>query len=375
MAAMLFAVSSCVLALPAWSADDDYALMLPGASTSLLLDIDRAGQRLVEVGERGNILYSDDQGKTWVQAMVPTSVMLTRVFFVNDRLGWAVGHDGNILVSEDSGEHWELQRHGPTDQERINEDNVVRADQRLKALRARLGGADSSDAEPLQADLEDAERALESAREVQRDPVFPPPLMDVWFSDEERGWAAGAFGTLLHTSNGGRLWEDWSYKLPNPDELHLNGVAGDAAGTLFLASEWGDVFRSTSGGETWELVETGYDGSFFGLLLNPATGSVFAYGLLGTVYRSSDQGQSWQELDSRTRASLFGAASDARGTLVFTGEEGTAVRSDDDGAHFSVLHTGTKNGLYGVTATTDGAFVATGQGGSVALPGVRGGAR
>ena len=90
----------------------EYSLQTPGASRSMLLDIAVAGERLVAVGERGHILTSQDQGQNWTQAEVPTSVMLTRVFFVDDKLGWAVGHDGNVLHSQDGGLIWALQRDG-----------------------------------------------------------------------------------------------------------------------------------------------------------------------------------------------------------------------------------------------------------------------
>ena len=49
-----------------------YALESAKASRSLLLDVTHAGNRMVAVGDRGHILYSDDQGKSWTQAKVPT---------------------------------------------------------------------------------------------------------------------------------------------------------------------------------------------------------------------------------------------------------------------------------------------------------------
>ena len=42
------------------------------AVESLLLDVAHAGARLVAVGDRGHILYSDDNGASWAQAKVPT---------------------------------------------------------------------------------------------------------------------------------------------------------------------------------------------------------------------------------------------------------------------------------------------------------------
>lgn len=43
---------------------DGPARVRPLAGRSSLLDITRAGSRLVAVGERGHVLLSDDQGKT-----------------------------------------------------------------------------------------------------------------------------------------------------------------------------------------------------------------------------------------------------------------------------------------------------------------------
>lgn len=362
-------VVSCAAtqALFAWSAATDYALIMPKAHESLLLDIASAGNRLVEVGERGHILYSDDRGETWVQAKVPTSVTLTRVFFISETTGWAVGHDGNILFTTDGGVNWTLQRDGISDQAQINEERVARARLLISDLQQQLATVSLEGKPDLLDQLEEAQSGLEEALDVMDEPVYAPPLMDIWFANQEQGWAVGAFGTLLRSSNGGRSWDDYSHSVDNPEELHFNGVTGDAAGTVYLAAEWGYVFRSTSGGEHWQAVETGFEGSFFGVIVNPTTGSVFAYGLLGTIYRSSDRGLSWQPLESGTRDSLFGAASNPAGRLVFVGQNGTAVRTDDDGARFRVLDADLSRGLYGVALLGDQDLVATGEGGSARL--------
>lgn len=364
---LLCSVAVSILSLPAWSGGTDYAMIMPKAPTSLLLDITSAGDRLVAVGERGHILYSQGQDEGWVQATVPTSVMLTRVFFVSDSLGWAVGHDGNILVSRDGGVNWELQRDGLTEQARINAERAGRAREWVDTLREQLTTVAEQDKADLLLELEEAEWALDSAREAMDEPVYAPPLMDIWFDNAQSGWASGGYGTLLHTSNGGRHWDDWSHKLDNPDELHLNGVMGGSGNTLFLASEWGYIFRSATGGQTWELVESGYEGSFFGLLVNPATGSVFAYGLLGTIYRSTDLGETWEELRSMARASLFGGHAATDGTLVFVGQGGTAVRSQDDGTSFTPLIQPSRRGLHGVALLGDGRYMVTGDGGSAVM--------
>ena len=55
-----------------------------------------AGERLVVVGQRGHILYSDDAGRRWQQAEVPVSSDLVAVHFPSASQGWAVGHDGVV---------------------------------------------------------------------------------------------------------------------------------------------------------------------------------------------------------------------------------------------------------------------------------------
>ena len=333
----------------------------------MLLDIAAAGDRLVAVGERGHILYSEDNGDSWIQAQVPSSAMLTRVFFISPELGWAVGHDGNVLVSQNGGVNWELQRDGLAAQAQINEARAGAAKQRLETLSKKVKNAPEEEQAELSEALEEAAHDLDKAREALDEPVYAQPLMDVWFANAEQGWASGAYGTLLRTQNGGRQWDDWSRKVDNPDELHLNGVIGDPDGNLYLASEWGTVFRSLTQGESWEPLETGYDGSFFGVVASPASGSVFAYGLLGTVYRSTDQGESWEPLTSGARASLFGALATAQGALLFVGQGSTAVLSRDDGDSFTPLVQPSRAGFYGIAERGDGRYVVAGDGGSRVL--------
>ena len=142
-AALLALCTLCLLCLPAGASGTDYAMIMPKASTSLLLDIAAAGERLVAVGERGHIVYSDDDGENWTQAQVPTSVMLTRVFFLDDSQGWAVGHDGHVLFTRDAGTNWELQRDGLADQARINEERAGRARETVDQLRQALASSTS----------------------------------------------------------------------------------------------------------------------------------------------------------------------------------------------------------------------------------------
>ena len=106
------------------------ALKTSKAPENLLIDITKAGNRLVSVGVRGHIIYSDDQGLTWQQANVPVSVLLTAVSFVDENYGWAVGHSGVILHTSDGGINWVSQFDG----NQANQMVITQAEKRIQML-------------------------------------------------------------------------------------------------------------------------------------------------------------------------------------------------------------------------------------------------
>ena len=79
----------------------------------LLLDGAVVGPENVAVGERGAILRSSDNGRTWQAVAVPATPTLTGVSFgPGSSQGWAVGHDALILATSDAGRTWQKQWQG-----------------------------------------------------------------------------------------------------------------------------------------------------------------------------------------------------------------------------------------------------------------------
>lgn len=79
---------------------------------TLLNSVVSTGKRLIAVGWRGDIVYSDDQGKSWTQSAVPVSSDLVAVYFPSEKNGWAVGQDGVVLQTSDGGANWTKQLDG-----------------------------------------------------------------------------------------------------------------------------------------------------------------------------------------------------------------------------------------------------------------------
>src|ERR1039458_2282077 len=167
---------SCVLAIPilAQTIDslDRPALAALGPEHSVLLDAVKTGGRIIAVGERGVIVLSDDDGHTWRQANVPTSVTLTRVKFATPKAGWVVGHSGVALHTEDGGESWTRQLDGRT-----------AARLALETAQADMDRAGANNAA--------AQRALANAQLLVSDGP-DKPFLDLYFENQKTGHLAGA---------------------------------------------------------------------------------------------------------------------------------------------------------------------------------------
>lgn len=288
-----------------------YSIESPAAKASLLLDIERAGQRLVAVGDRGHILYSDNEGQDWLQARVPTQQLLTAVYFVDDRHGWAVGHDALILATRDGGATWTRQYDDITEES---------------------------------------------------------PLLDIWFKDLDHGYAVGAYGMLLETRDGGQDWQRIDEQLGNEDAFHLNAINAVDDSGIFIVGEMGVMFRSADWGESWEALEGPYQGSLFGIVAGSEPDLLVVYGLRGHVFRSVDFGESWEEIDvesdgSKLKFGLAGSSVMSNGDMLIVGHGGTLLRSSDNGKSFKAFNRADRTSLAGIAEGKAGRLILVGQNG------------
>ena len=255
-------------------------------SRLLLNDAARIGNRVVAVGDRGYIVVSDSNGENWERAQTPANIpMLTAVYFVDAKNGWAVGHDAVILKTVDEGSSWTQAFSAPAEQK---------------------------------------------------------PLMDIVFTNPDTGFAVGAYGAFYETSDGGKSWA--SRKI-SEDDKHLNAIIRIGEGKLFIAGEAGTLLKSDDAGKTWSKLDSPYKGSFFGAI-QAADGAVLIYGLRGRVFRSADPSlKRWIPVENKSTASIMGATQLSDGVLVLAGLAGTGLISRDNGKSFTVVPTGSTKGI------------------------------
>ena len=314
----------------------------------LLTDAARIGNRVVAVGDRGYIVYSDNNGTSWQRAKTPPNTpLLTAIYFLDDKTGWAVGHDSTILTTIDRGESWSK---------------------------------------------------VFSAADDQK------PLMDVVFVDANRGFAVGAYGAFYGTSDGGKTWSArkmfeasktlqpsvapkkgkyesvGSGKAADGDaggkggdeDKHINAIIALAEGAtakpdgnkLFVAGEAGMLAKSDDGGTTWTKIASPYKGSFFGAI-QAKDGTVLIYGLRGRIYRSTDASlNNWKQIQNKTLASLMGSSRLPDGTLVLAGLSGTVLVSRDNGETFAPLAVGSTKALSAPLQGSPNALLLIGEAGA-----------
>lgn len=301
---------------PAQAADIEvdpigFAVQAENATSKLLLDVAKAGDRLVAVGEFGHIVLSDDGGKTWSQAKeVRTQVALNSVMFVNDQVGFAAGHDATVLKTTDGGDTW---------------------------------------------------------RVFYLDTEFENPLLAVHFEDENKGYAVGAFSLMVETMDGGETWKTRPVFEGNTNDYHLNDIYQSKAGTLLMPSEFGIVYRSIDGGASFEEIQTSYEGSFWsGLGLSD--GSILVYGMRGNIYRSVDEGLTWVPVITTTRKSFGGGVELDDGTVVLSGLNGAVAYSADMGKSFETYSRADRAGFNAVIGGADDTIIIFGAPGLRVMP-------
>lgn len=317
------------------------AIALQAPERCVCLGLALAGQRVVAVGERGVVLLSDDAGQHWRQAaQVPVSVTLTAVQFVSERIGWALGHQGVVLRTDDGGEHWRLQLEG-------------------KALAAlHLAEAEAA---------RDPQRLAQMRQLVQEG--ADKPLLALSFLNENEGVVVGAFNLALQTRDGGRSWQGFGERLPNPKGMHLYAVQHDGA-ELVIAGEQGLVLRSSGGRTHFERLATPYGGSFFSLSLL-RDGSWWLAGLRGHVLRSDDRGQSWVELNNPLPISVTASVGAAGGSLWLVNQAGQVLRVDPSRQQVLVQANSQAQQPTSAQVLADGSLLLAGWNGLTRVPGTQ----
>lgn len=333
----------------------------PLLRATVYVDIARAGDRVVAVGDRGQIIYSDDEGSSWQPANSPTGVMLTAVCFADARHGWAVGHDAVVLGTRDGGQNWSLQYSDVLGASANEDDSAGLEDDYDDDLYADDLYGDNLYDDDLYGDAEDGPVDTSGA-----------PLLDVYCASSQQATAVGGYGYMVETRDGGESWQRAGQGFANHEGWHFYSLTAlaDKPETLLITGEKGTLYRSQDNGASWDALESPYHGTFFGALSVAGSGAgqdktslLLAYGLQGNIWLSRNDGESWERIASGVRSGINAGVVLDDGAILLVGNAGALLTSRDHGKTFARQYVPGRQTISSVLARKGGGVIIVGAGG------------
>jgi photosystem II stability/assembly factor-like uncharacterized protein len=242
------------------------------------------------VAKYGNAFHTTDGGETWEKVETGTRERLFSVYFTDDTFGWAVGSKGIIIHTADGGKTWQRQHYERID-DPFGEESGDDVDMEIYSL---IHGKDGE--------------KLTERKTLKHD---DSTLNEVIFTDRNRGWIAGEFGLILHTSDGGKTWvqqeckelipvvseEEWEIQAPTLFSIYFETPSRGFASGLDSS-----ILITEDGGEHWKNFGTQTDLALYTITVNGENGC--AVGSKGAYYFSRDGGKTWS-LDEKSMNTNF----------------------------------------------------------------------
>jgi photosystem II stability/assembly factor-like uncharacterized protein len=238
-------------------------------------------KRAMVIGYGGKIIETTDGGFSWNQVNSGTDRAIYSIdFAAGGKTGWIVGQQGLVLKTTDGGKSWAQQEAEvwldsackdpkqrllrPEDKpcqyaylfaiSVIDELNAAVIGDKSTYMRTRDGGK-SWEVRTLSLAQDDVDADLMLAFE---DPV----LYDVEFLDANNGYIVGEFGKIYHTTDGGETWNQQQESVMDDSVLDILDLP-----TLFDIEFHGDrqgiacgldgrIAVTNDGGNDWNFVET-----------------------------------------------------------------------------------------------------------------------
>ncbi len=292
---------------------------------------------LVVFGAGGLLASSTDSGGRWSIAHDSLDYLL-REILVTPRADALVATSrlGDVLRSSDAGRSWQVvtpnypNPNTPPDLRGLavspSQDALVAVGPPGAILR---GGADG--------------RTWRVAvwNEIEAERAFLWLLVD---QKRKQLVAVEARGGMMVSADQGASWRrsDLPVTLEAGKLPFWQGAVLESRGVMLVAGEAGRAARSSDGGTSWQMIDTGSGENLYGSFADEATGLLFLAGAKGTMLRSADLGVTWSPVrtgsDQELRRLWRDAASRA---LLCFGAHGALLRSQDDGRSWRVIASGT----------------------------------
>lgn len=214
----------------------------------------------------------------------------------------AVGERGVVLLSDDEGLHFRQAHHVPANAALTS----------VTFVDAQRGWAAGHWGVVMRTD-----DGGENWRLQRSDTSVDQPLFSIAFRDARHGWAVGLWSLLLSTDDGGETWKPRSVnegagKDSGKSGLNFYSVFVGPEQGVYIAGEQGTVFQSSDDGASWRAQHTGYKGTLWAGTVGPDH-AIYVGGLRGNLFESDDGGSTWRSVPSGVNESITDLVASERG--------------------------------------------------------------
>ena len=259
------------------------------------------------------ILKTTNGGKIWETNFESTNSLfhnISDIFFLNENIGWAAtggiyGSDG-LYKTINAGENW------------FSINATLNKIEKIFFITQNIGwgtkssGSNSGIYKSIDSGINWIQKSSAGSNSV-------------YFSDINNGWAVGAGGHILKSTD---LGESWNYKTSGTTaNLSSVNFYNNAVGMCVGGS--GTILLSTDGGENWIAKNCGSTSELTSVkLTNPTT--AWITGSDGKIFSSTDLGNTWITYNEITDNFLSTLFFTDENTGWFGGYNGTLLKYKDD---------------------------------------------
>jgi photosystem II stability/assembly factor-like uncharacterized protein len=201
-------------------------------------------------GYFGAIYRTTDAGKTWKKLDGHTDQSIYDISFADAKNGWAVGRRGFVIHTSDGGDTWEKQAIPREPAQHLFAVRAVDANTAWAVgdwggrYYTADGGKTWEDRSftltpesPSWKYLSEEELDKAAKGEKLYDDIF---LNDVYFADKDHGWMAGEYGYIFRTDDGGQTWDRGHIK----GTVHFDDIVFPAGEKKVPKENWDKIFAA-----------------------------------------------------------------------------------------------------------------------------------
>ena len=165
--------------------------------------------------------------------------------------------------------------------------------------------------------------------------------LGIHFVNKDTGWACGANGALIKSTDGGQSWLNINTQTTTPI-LKVRSFNGQ----LVMASGYnGLLLRSTDGGETFTQVVSSVTGDLWGLqMVNDTLG--WACGNRNSLIKTTDGGLTWQKVFTPGYTADYWWIDFLSDSYGFIAANGKVLRTTDGGSNWEIIQAGDSYPLF-----------------------------